>query len=172
MYPRILYNAWHFPWFFISRCNYHVYLCLFHVQVLTGEIENVTNATVTSLAVVPAIPPPPPEIPVIPPRYENATDEEGDPVIPPVDEIVTPPPIVSVTDDDDGQKTINFIIPSEMIVTREPYETVSIQKHYTMVTCGYICATGKLLITLISSQFYMSMHTDWTFGTCGSDYLR
>lgn len=104
--------------------------------MLTGEIENVTNATVTSLSVVPAIPPPPPEVPVIPPQYENATDEDGDPVVTPVDDIVTPSPPI----DTDGQDSIKFVIPDDMRVTEEPEGIVS--KIVFLCICMYPTKLG------------------------------
>lgn len=68
---------------------------------------------------------------MIPPRYENATDEDGDPVVISVDDIVTPPPIVVVRDDDgdSGKETINFVIPSDMRVTQEPFEKVNLEQN-------------------------------------------
>ena len=98
-------------------------------QVLTNELENITNATIIGLSVVPALPPPPPHPPVVPPRYENATDEEGDPVIIETIPVVTPPPLsVEVNSGaNDEAVSVDFVIPTEMLVTVEPYPQVCLQ---------------------------------------------
>ncbi len=87
---------------------------------------NVTNATVTGLSVVPATPPPSPIPPVIPPVYENATTDEGDPVIIPVEEIIESPTVATGSGENstDTTVTIDFVIPTEMRVTLEPREVV------------------------------------------------
>ena len=103
-----------------------------YIQVLTGDIANITNATVIGLSVVPATPPPSPLPPVVPPVYENATTDEGDPVIIPIDDIIIElPTIVAETTegsgagDDSVDVEINFVLPTEMRVTMEPQEVVS-----------------------------------------------
>ncbi len=98
-----------------------------NLQVLTGGIVNVTNATVTGLSVVPATPPPSPIPPVIPPVYENATTDEGDPVITPVEDIIESPTVATGSPGEnstDTMVTIDFVIPTEMRVTLEPREVV------------------------------------------------
>ncbi len=87
---------------------------------------NVTNATVTGLSVIPATPPPSPPPPVIPPDYENVTTDEGDPIVIPVDEIIEPPTMNPASGDNDTIVAIDFVIPSEMIVTMEPSEMVGV----------------------------------------------
>lgn len=80
-----------------------------------------------SLSVVPALPPPPPSPPILPPRYENITDKEGDPVIIEEIQLATPPTLavdVSNGTSDTGDVSIDFVIPSEMRVTMEPHQQV------------------------------------------------
>ncbi len=85
---------------------------------------NVTNATVTGLSVVPATHPPSPIPPVIPPVYENATTDEGDLVITPVEESSTVATGSPGENSTDTMVTIDFVIPTEMRVTLEPREVV------------------------------------------------
>ena len=93
---------------------------------MTDELENITNATVISLSVVPALPPPPPSPPIIPPLYENTTDEEGDLTILETIQTVTPPPLAVENggENEDGDLLIEFVIPTEMRVTMEPHPQV------------------------------------------------
>ncbi len=98
-----------------------------NLQVLTGGIVNVTNATVTGLSVIPATHPPSPIPPVIPPVYENATTDEGDLVITPVEEIIESSTVATGSPGEnstDTMVTIDFVIPTEMRVTLEPREVV------------------------------------------------
>lgn len=71
------------------------------------------------LSVIPALPPPPPEPPVIPPTFENATDEDGDPIVVQLEE-VTVPTLVLEPAESDEEPVINFVFPSSMRVTMEP----------------------------------------------------
>lgn len=83
-------------------------------------MENITNATVIGLSVVPAVPPPPPTPPTLPPRYENTTTEdEGITVIETI-QIATPPPLPVEPSNGEGEISIDFVIPAEMRVTMEP----------------------------------------------------
>ena len=100
--------------------------------MLTGNTANITNATVTGLTVVPATPPPSPPPPVLPPVYENVTTDEGDLVIIPIDEVIDLPTIATPGTNDtseDSTVTIDFVIPSEMRVTKEPEPVVSLHSH-------------------------------------------
>ena len=94
------------------------------LQVLTNELENITNATVIGLSVVPALPPPPPSPPVIPPSYENSTDEEGDPVIIVTTPVAPLPPLVVEQTNNTEKVSIEFVIPADMRVTMEPHPQV------------------------------------------------
>ena len=90
------------------------------------------------LSVVPATPPPSPLPPVVPPVYENATTDDGDPVIIAIDDIIIElPTIVAETTegsgagDDSVDVEINFVLPTEMRVTMEPQEVVSTCSTYS-----------------------------------------
>ena len=101
-------------------------------------MENITNATIVSLSVVPALPPPPPRPPVLPPRYENTTDEDGDTVqtiLETIQTVMPPPLAVDVTEstDDDGEVHVDFVIPSEMRVTMEPLTQVQISSLFWII---------------------------------------
>ena len=73
---------------------------------------------------VPAVPPAPPTPPSLPPLYENATaEDQGVTVIDPI-QIVPPPPLPVEPSDDDDQISIDFVIPAEMRITREPHPLV------------------------------------------------
>ena len=91
-------------------------------------MENITNATVIGLSVVPAVPPALPTPPSLPPLYENTTAEDQGITIIETVQVVPPPPLPVEPSDPggDGEISINFIIPTEMRVTREPYPLVSI----------------------------------------------
>ena len=94
--------------------------------MLTNEIENITNASVIGLSVVPAVPPAPPTPPSLPPLYENTTlEDQGITVVETV-EIVPPPPLPVEPSSGDGEVSIDFVIPTEMRVTMEPHPLVSI----------------------------------------------
>lgn len=90
------------------------------MQILTGGGENITNATVSGVSVIPALPPPPPEPPVVPPAFQNATEEGG--VIVTLDEVIVPNLVgrPNNTGDADNELVINFVFPSDMRVTMEP----------------------------------------------------
>ena len=121
---------------------------------MTNELENVTNATVIGLSVVPALPPPPPTPPIIPPSYENSTDEEGDPIIIETIPVAPPPPLVVEETESTEEVSIEFVIPAEMRVTMEPHAQVGTSYHSNAVSA------------------YLSQHIiDWAPCTCGGNNL-
>lgn len=99
------------------------------VKVLTGETENITNATVLGVSVVPALPPPPPQPPVVPPAFQNATNEDGESVIIQLEEIILPTLVTEPTNNT-GTEIVNFIVPSIMRVTMEPHPQVRVHSFF------------------------------------------
>lgn len=90
-------------------------------------MENITNATVIGLSVVPAAPPSPPTPPSLPPPYENTTVEDQDITVVEILPIVPSPPLpVEPSDVGGGEISVDFVIPTEMLVTMEPHPLVSI----------------------------------------------
>lgn len=87
---------------------------------MTGNTENITNATVLGLSVVPSLPPPPPQPPVVPPAYQNVSDDIV--IIQP--EEVAPPIIIAQATNDTGEPVIDFVFPASMRVTMEPHTEV------------------------------------------------
>lgn len=86
-------------------------------QVLTGDTEIITNATILGLSVLPAIPIPPPQPPVVPPDFEDAVMED---LL--TDEVIIPPLAAQPTNP--STEEIQFVFPSSMRVTMEPHPQV------------------------------------------------
>lgn len=92
-------------------------------------------ASIVGLSVLPASNPVQPDIPVIPPEFEN------DAILTEVEKPMT----LRL------RAKMNFIIPSQLSVTREPYEQVT--------KCVCVC-------------FYVMFLPDWSLSTRGCYYVR
>lgn len=98
------------------------------LQVLTGATENITNATVLDLSVLPAMPLAPPQPPVVPPDFEDTVTTD---MIP--EEVVVPPPL-AVSPASPSEEEIVFVLPSSMRVTMEPSPQVGDESNLAIHT--------------------------------------
>ena len=62
---------------------------------------------------------------MIPPMFENATDEDGEPIVVQPEEVTVPTLVLETAgNDSDEEPVINFVFPSSMRVTMEPLPEV------------------------------------------------